>query len=205
MDHGLVIVRVHGVQGMLLCSAHAALLEAPTMVPILRHSHCGSCIGLQPPSTSLLLHIVLVEDVPVGLIIVGVREAQAALLRNAGGLAEGHHIGVPPGGGAVGAAAVDDPLVVHCDVACTQTPEHFGAPLYTHLALCLSAMHAQKLIYSVCIALGEIHSCSCQTVPDDASAQISVAGHFGTVNLCAAHCMPNEYAKARREPDNGSS
>ena len=100
------------------------------------------------PDTALLLRIVLVEDVPVGLVVVGVREApgwRSSAMQAA--LPEGHHIGVPPGRGAVGSAAVDDPLVVHCDVACTQTPEHFQAPLARIPAcVCLLCTHAAAQI-----------------------------------------------------------
>ena len=46
-----------------------------------------------------------------------------------------------------GSAAVDDPLVVHCDVACTQTPEHFQAPLARIPAcVCLLCTHAAAQI-----------------------------------------------------------
>ena len=53
------------------------------------------------------------EDVPVGDIVVGVREADCALLTNGAGLAERQDVRVAPAAGHVGAAAVDDTLIVH--------------------------------------------------------------------------------------------
>lgn len=56
------------------------------------------------------------EYIPVGLIVVGVREAHFALLSNGARPAKGQHVRVAPSAGQVRAAAVDDALVVHCDV-----------------------------------------------------------------------------------------
>lgn len=57
--------------------------------------------------------LVLPEDVPVGDIIVGVREANCTLLTDGAGLAVRQDIGVAPAAGQVGAAAVNDALIVH--------------------------------------------------------------------------------------------
>lgn len=98
------------------------------------------CGELAVADAALLLRVMLVEDVPVGLVVVGVREAQAALLRDAGCLAEGHHVRMPPGGGPVGAAAVDDPLVVHCYVPCMQAAVLCEAPCASRILSCVRVL-----------------------------------------------------------------
>lgn len=66
----------------------------------------------------MLLRAVLMEHVPVGHIVMGVRETQGALLRDAGRLAKGNHVRMAPAAGPIGAAAMDDSLIVHGNVAC---------------------------------------------------------------------------------------
>lgn len=83
------------------------------------HQLPSPCTAAHLPQTLLeaaLGPLVLPEDVPVGDVVVGVREADRALLLDDAGLAERQDICVAPAAGQVGAAAMDDALVVHSDV-----------------------------------------------------------------------------------------